>query len=283
MQVDLHMHSSCSDGTLSPAQVMERARQQGLEIAALTDHDTLAGIAAAGEACGGVKLLTGLEITCAEQLWPGMDQPLSIHLLGYGFDPRHPALTGLLEKRNRAVEEVWQQLAQGLEQLGWHLPPEQVPRACGVVLQLSDFERELRSRPGPALEEALALVEATAEPLTRANIPAAEGIAAIHQAGGLAIWAHPLEVYRKFRRLGLCRTEAARLLDSLQPCGLDGWEAEYKDFDLERRRWLRRAARERGILFSAGSDFHGCPGGDRMGLEIQLLSGEAFVVDRLTR
>lgn len=87
MQVDLHMHSSCSDGTLSPAQVMERARQQGLEIAALTDHDTLAGIAAAGETCGGVKLLTGLEITCAEQLWPGMDQPLSIHLLGYGFDP----------------------------------------------------------------------------------------------------------------------------------------------------------------------------------------------------
>ena len=78
MQVDLHMHSSCSDGTLSPAQVMERARQQGLEIAALTDHDTLAGIAAAGEACGGVRLLTGLEITCAEQLWPGMDQPLSI-------------------------------------------------------------------------------------------------------------------------------------------------------------------------------------------------------------
>ena len=54
MQVDLHMHSSCSDGTLSPAQVMERARQQGLEIAALTDHDTLAGIAAAGEAFGGV-------------------------------------------------------------------------------------------------------------------------------------------------------------------------------------------------------------------------------------
>lgn len=82
MQVDLHMHSSCSDGTLSPAQVMERARQQGLEIAALTDHDTLAGIAAAGKACGGVKLLTGLEITCAEQLWPGRDRMgLEIQLL----------------------------------------------------------------------------------------------------------------------------------------------------------------------------------------------------------
>ncbi len=283
MRVDLHLHSSCSDGRLSPGRLLELARQQGLELAALTDHDTLAGLAAARESCGGVRLLTGLEITCAEEQWPGMDQPLSLHLLGYGFDPGHPALTGLLAKRNRAVEQVWRQLADGLKALGWTMPPEQVPRECGAVLQLSDFQRELRRRPGPALEQALALVENTAEPLTRANIPAAEGIAAIHAAGGLAIWAHPLEVYRRFRRVGLCRTEAARLLDSLLPAGLDGWEAEYRDFDPERRRWLRRAARERGILFSAGSDFHGRPGRVRLGLEVQLLPGEAFVGDRLTR
>lgn len=267
--VDLHLHTTASDGRKTPEQVVAQALATGLCQMAVTDHDTVAGVAPACRAAAGrIPLVPGIEFTCREEvLAPGVS-PFSIHLLGYGIDPEHPALTAALAARAAAVRRAYQALLDRLADEGCPLRYEEIPARCGPNhLELADIDRAVQAaRPdAPALR---ALVADHAAVMDRQNIPVAQAMELIHAAGGVAVWAHPFNVYRQFAKQRLELAQVKACLQQLRALGLDGLEAYYRAFCEEDRAALDTLARENGLLCTAGSDCHGIPPRDRMGVTI---------------
>jgi predicted metal-dependent phosphoesterase TrpH len=246
MRLDLHTHSTCSDGVLAPAALVAAANAGGLDLVALTDHDTVAGIDAAQAAAasaGGPRVVAGIELTCS------LDGA-EVHLLGYGFAPAHVAIAAFAE---RGAELRRERLAAMVGRLN----------ALGVRIRVEDVEVEpgCRSVGRPHLARALVQRGAVAgfqDAFTRylvdggpAWVPSrgpdlAEGIATIRAAGGVSVWAHPtLEDGRRFA--------AAREM------GLEGVETIRPRLEPAASLALEQAAREAGLLFSGGSDWHGAP------------------------
>lgn len=246
MRLDLHLHSTRSDGALAPEAVVAAANAGGLDVIALTDHDTAAGVeaaAAAAAAAGGPRVVAGIELTCS------LDG-VEVHLLGYGFAPGHPAIAafaarGAVLRRERLaamvarlndlgvpVREAEVEVEPGCESVGRpHLARALVRR--GTVPTFQDAFTRFLGDGGPAWVPSLG--------------PAlAEGIATIRAAGGVSVWAHPaLEDARRFA--------AGRAL------GLDGVETIRPRLEPAVSLALEQAARETGLLFSGGSDWHGAP------------------------
>jgi len=243
--IDLHLHTTASDGTLTPSDLVSRARAAGLSIFSITDHDTTAGLAeaaAAARACG-VELIDGIEISAVEE---GRD----VHVLGYFIDPGAPALRAFLERqrddRLRRVREMGQRLAA----LGAPIDVEPIladaargrsvgrPQVASALLARGHvatrdeaFDRFLEFG-GPAF-------------VSRCGASASEVVAIVHEAGGLASLAHP----------GLLRRD--HLIAPLAEAGLDALEVRHSDHDAETESKYRAMALALGLLVTGGSDFHG--------------------------
>jgi len=127
--IDLHTHSTCSDGTLEPGQLVREAHRIGLSALALTDHDTMAGIPAAREAgrAIGIEVLAGIEISADYEGRP-------VHLLGYGLDPRHPALLPLLEELKLIRERRNDSILEKLTTLGIHLDQSELSASANGLV-----------------------------------------------------------------------------------------------------------------------------------------------------
>lgn len=245
--IDLHLHTTASDGRLSPAALVERARQAGLRTIAVTDHDTTAGLdeARLAAAAAGIDVVTGIELTSVHN---GRD----VHLLGYFFDASDASLGALLETQRRIRIERTREIGARLQALG--LPID--------VQRLLD---EAGARPGRSVGRPLlarALVEAghatsVQEAFDRwlglgcpAFVPR-EGrgpghfIRAIHDAGGVVSFAHP----------GV--TQQDGLIDLLVVEGLDAIEAYHSDHTPEMQQTYLDLAHRLGALVTGGSDFHG--------------------------
>jgi predicted metal-dependent phosphoesterase TrpH len=250
MRCDLHMHSRCSDGTLEVEALVEAVHAAGVDVFALTDHDTLEGLARAEAAALrlGLRLVTGVEISTRLP-------ELELHILGYGFDRAHAALAQALEGQQAARRG---RIPQILEKL----------QGMGLAIDVEDVEREAGQAPPGRPHVARALVarghvrdtdEAFRRFLgdggpaqIRKSVPApAVAIAWIHAAGGKAVWAHPLA--RPIQRPG----GFDLLLRELAAVGLDGVEEVHPGQDPGARRRIRRLARELGLHLTGGSDFHG--------------------------
>ncbi|RMI33055.1 PHP domain-containing protein [Streptomyces triticirhizae] len=254
MRIDLHAHSTASDGTDSPAELVRNAAEAGLDVVALTDHDTVAGHAEAAAALpAGLTLVPGAELSCR------LDG-VSLHMLGYLFDPEEPELA-----RERAL-----------------LRDDRVPRAQGIVRRLNELGvpvtwervRELAAGSVGRPHIAAAMVEAgviddvsaafTAEwigdggraHVGKHELDAFDAVRLIHGAGGVAVFAHPLAVKR-----GRCVPESA--IVRLAEAGLDGVEVDHYDHDTATRDRLRGLAADFGMLTTGSSDYHGtrkpCP------------------------
>lgn len=243
-RVDLHLHSTASDGTLTPAAVVRRAAEAGLAGLSLTDHDTTAGIdEARGEAQRrGVAFVVGAELSANE---PGS----SVHLLAYGFDSADGNLQAFFtrydeDRRARGRAMVDRLRAEGVElsyedveaQHGDAAPTRaHVARALVAGAHVSReeeaFERYL-SRGGPAFVE-------------KREVVPAEVFEVVHRAGGVVLLAHPGRMFgpRRVRRW------AAE--------GLDGIEVFHPANSAATRSRLRALVKELGLLESGGSDFHG--------------------------
>lgn len=267
--VDFHLHTTASDGRKTPEQVVAQALATGLCQMAVTDHDTVAGVAPARRAAAGhIPLIPGIEFTCREEvLAPGVP-PFSIHLLGYGIDIEFPALAKALEARDAAVRRAYQTLLDQLAARGCPLRYEEIPARCGPNhLELADIDRAVQTaRPdAPALR---ALVSNHAAVMDRQNIPVKQAMELIHTAGGVAVWAHPFNVYRHFAKQRLEISQVKACLQRLRTFGLDGLEAYYRAFCEDDRAALDTLSRENGLLCTAGSDCHGIPPRDLMGVTI---------------
>jgi predicted metal-dependent phosphoesterase TrpH len=250
MRCDLHMHSRCSDGSLEVESLVDAVHAAGVSVFALTDHDTLMGVARAAEraAALGLRAIPGVEISTRLET-------LELHILGYGFDPTNAALNAALVGQREAREGRIPLIVERLNQLGLALGVEDVYReAGGAVPGRPHVARALIAKGYVRdTEEAFRVYLGDGGPAQiRKAVPApAQAIAWLHAAGGKAVWAHPLA--RPIQRPG----GFDRLLRELRAVGLDGVEEVHPAHDLGARRRIRRLARELGLKLTGGSDFHG--------------------------
>jgi predicted metal-dependent phosphoesterase TrpH len=253
--VDLHLHSSYSDGIHPPAEVVRMAAEVGLAAAAICDHDNIDGIDEAMEAgrAHGVEVLSGVELSV---VWESFRD---IHLLGYEFDHHHPELSGALREfqdyRESRNEQVLARVNEKLRQEGREpVDFEAVRVLAGGTVGRPHIAMALIGRGYVRSTE-----EAFQRYLVPCNVPKRyfpidEAIDLIHRAGGIAVLAHPPFVTPD-------RKTFLGLLDTFLPLGLDGVEAYNSGATNDDIDWYLTAARRRGLIVTGGSDFHGIEGG----------------------
>jgi predicted metal-dependent phosphoesterase TrpH len=249
--VDLHCHSTASDGTLPPRDLVRLAKHVGLSGLALTDHDTVAGCADAADEAQklGIDFLPGIEISCE---YP---RPGTMHLLGYGVDPHSPVL-GELTRRlidGRSARNV--KIIQSLNDQGVAITLDEVrAQANGGTVGRPHFAAILE-RKGYVTSKQQAfdkyLGQTGSAYADKETVTPRRAIAMIDQSGGLAVLAHPFQLRKQ--NLAQLETEVKKLVDA----GLMGIEIIHSDHDEEFTRALVRLAERFGLLQTGGSDFHG--------------------------
>jgi 3',5'-nucleoside bisphosphate phosphatase len=250
MLVELHCHSTCSDGSEAPEQVAARARRRGVQLFALTDHDSVQGCAAAAAALAGsgAHVLRAVELSCTEA-------GRSVHLLIYDVagDERWEALTSRLGELQRARRHRVRAMAARLEQRGIRIDVEPLLAAAGTrTVGRPDVARALVEAgavgsTGEAFRRYLHDGGPADVPLGRLGV--GDGLALARAAGARVSLAHPHTI----------GTLADELFRRHRDEGLEGIEAGYGPYSsAERRNWTRYAD-ERDLVVTAGSDFHGAP------------------------
>ena len=254
MRIDLHVHSNASDGTDPPAEVGRRAAAAGFDVVALTDHDTMAGIAAAVAALPpGLTLVPGLELSCAIPDPAAPAGARSVHLLGYLCDPGDPALAAETEliRDDRVLRA--QAMVARLAELGAPVTWEQVAAIAGdAVVGRPHIARAL-AEAGVVATPADAFTAEWIADGGRAHVGryapgAARGIALVRAAGGVPVLAHPRSPGYEI---------ADEVVAGLAAAGLAGLEVFHPDHDHSERTRLTRLANALDLVMTGGSDDHG--------------------------
>lgn len=254
MRIDLHAHSAASDGTDSPAELVAAAAAAGLDVLAITDHDTTAGWGEAiAAAPPGLRVLPGAELSTTAPT--GRGGHTTVHLLAYLFDPTAPALVAeqarlraermgrLHSMLGRMVDDgvpiteddVFGAMAEGASAGRPHLARALV--RAGLVGSVQEaFERYLRDG-GPYY-------------IPRRDTPVRDAITMIAEAGGVTVLAHPF-AHRRGKVITI------DVIAELAGTGLTGIEVDHADHDEPTRRRLRWLAGELGLVVTGGSDYHG--------------------------
>jgi len=249
--VDLHTHSTASDGDLPPAEVIRLAEREGLAAIALTDHDTTAGLAEASraaEAFVDLHFVPGIEISA---------RPPSgtLHILGLGIDEASPAIQGVAAFLRNARTERTPRILDRLHSLGAAVEmPEVLREAGGEVVSRVHIARALVAKGHVGdLREAFGRYLAKGAPayVERDRPAPGEAIAAVVEAGGVAALAHPVQLE--------CETpeRLEQIVRDLKAAGLGAIEAYHSDQTPEYTRVCIDLAREVGLGVTGGSDFHG--------------------------
>lgn len=246
LRVDLHLHSTASDGRFSPAELVRKAAAEGLAVIALTDHDTVDGIATALEAAQAfpmLRLIPGIEIST--------DTPEGeVHILGYFLDHTDCNLQAALEKMRDSRWERARRMVAKLEKMGCPIDWERVreiagggtigrPHIAQAMLERGHIEffqeafEKYISRDGPAYVE-------------REKVTPSGAVELIVQAGGLPVLAHPLTI-----------TEPKQLAIKLKAVGLIGIEVYYASYAAEDVERLVTITDRHNLIATGGTDFHG--------------------------
>ncbi len=246
MRVELHCHSTCSDGSEAPGSVAARAAAREVQLFCLTDHDSCQGTAATRAALPGVRVLRGVELSCHEH-------GRTVHLLLYDVagDSRWAAVDQALEQQVSARRHRVRNMAARLERLGVHIDPDAILAAAGErTVGRPDVARAIVAAGGAtSMQEAFTRYLHDGGPADEpvARLTVADGLELAARAGARASLAHPHVLGEGARQL-VRRHKAA---------GLGAIEAFYGVYrDVDRREWADFAAAE-GLVCTAGSDFHG--------------------------
>ncbi|MDH5153046.1 MAG: PHP domain-containing protein [Kocuria palustris] len=250
MKIDLHTHSSASDGTQLPGEVIRSAAEAGLDVVALTDHDTTAGWEEAAEAARehAVAFVPGTEVSCQT------DDGISVHLLSYLQDPQDRALDEVMQRARRSrrtrAERMVEMIAEDYP-ISWEQVLDQVvgdatvgrPHladalvAAGIAQTRSEaFSTVLHPRSGYYVGHY------APDPVTAVRL--------VRQAGGVPVMAHPLAGVRG-------RTVGQEVFDAMIEAGLAGLEIAHRDNPPEARAVLSQMAAEHDLIVTGSSDYHG--------------------------
>jgi predicted metal-dependent phosphoesterase TrpH len=243
-RADLHVHTTCSDGTYTPAEVVDLARRAGLSAVALTDHDTLAAVPAARLATKGTALevVAGVEITTEYR-------QREMHLLAFFVCPEHAGLRAALEGIRRHRAERFREMIERLRRRGVSLQGQErhLPGRPEALGRRHLAEMLVRSRHVGTVREAFRryLGDRSEVNVPKKRLPVAEALALVRDAGGVAAWAHP--PYD-------CDRDN---LAELRHLGMAAVEVEFPDVRRSRTLELRAWAAELGLAVTGGSDCHG--------------------------
>lgn len=246
--IDLHTHSTCSDGTLTPSEVIKLAKEKGLSAIALTDHDTVDGLSeaiATGKEIG-IEVITGIEFSVAADT--------EMHLLGLDFNIDCPAITEILDEmiiqrdlRNYKVIEL-------LGKLGIRITIDDIlAESTSKVTGRSQIAKAmLKKGYVSSIKEAFDKYLSFGKPafVERSTLSPEDAIRIIHESGGKAFLAH-------LNQTGKTDKELYELLTHLKKCGLDGIEGYYTEYTEDMNFRYRKMAEDIGLMLSGGSDFHG--------------------------
>ena len=258
LAIDLHTHSTASDGTEPPAVVVARAVAAGLDVVALTDHDTTLGWAEAGAAAGelGIVLVPGIEVSCSRR-WQ------SIHLLAYLPDPRHPALVGELARARASRDTRLDRMVEKMAADGIPVTPE------AVRAEVEEGATAGRPHIADALvtagvvahrDEAFARWLGNDSPYYVAHYAPdpVHAVGVVRAAGGVPVIAHPWSGTRG-------RVVSDALVEEMAAAGLVGLEVHHRDHDADAVRHLGELARSLDLLATGSSDYHGAGKLNRLG------------------
>jgi predicted metal-dependent phosphoesterase TrpH len=249
MSIDLHIHSTMSDGTMTPTELVDLAQKKGLKAIALTDHDTFAGYNEASRRGSdvGLEVLSGIELSVTMK-----DNHL--HLLGYLFDCEDQVFLGHIEKLQQARDVRNDEIIARLNALGITVTGHELAEISGSgqtgrphIAKLLLNKKIVRS-----MDEAFDtyLGRSGSVYVSRFSYEVEEAVDFVHQAGGVAVLAHPYHLLKD-------DIENGALLGRLKSIGLDGVEAYYPTHIRKFRKQLIKLAEKYGLFITGGSDYHG--------------------------
>jgi predicted metal-dependent phosphoesterase TrpH len=248
--IDLHTHTTSSDGTDTPRELVNKAIVQGLEVLGISDHDTTSGWQEATESLrGNLKLALGAEISCLT------DDGISVHMLGLLFDPLHQEMQTVLEETRDGRLPRMRKMIEKMQAEGFDISIEDVEKAmpAGATMgrpHLADAlvnKKIVKSR-----DEAFTdlLHNESRFYVSHAAPTPIEAVKLIRRAGGVAVIAHPFATRRG-------QTLSAMSFPSLIEAGLNGVEVDHRDHSFAEREELRGLARDLGLVVTGASDYHG--------------------------
>ena len=245
--LDLHIHTTASDGLLTPTQVVQLARKKGFSLIAVTDHDTMGGVAEALEAGKkyNVDVVPGVEISSGVTL--------EVHMLGYGMSPDHPVMKAMMEDMRAARVERMERIIENLQKMGVPITVEEVEAVAGGAIGRPHIAQVLIAHGlvpdvRTAFREYIGVgAKAYVE---RRKMTSEQVVANIRDAGGVPVLAHG-------GLLRISEVELNQWIDSMAKKGLMGLECYHNAHTPQMERLLRAAAERNGLLVTGGSDFHG--------------------------
>jgi 3',5'-nucleoside bisphosphate phosphatase len=260
---DLQSHSTHSDGVLPASEVVERAAEAGVELLALSDHDTISGVAeaiATGERVG-VYVVSAVEISAVDA---GSSVPRELHILGYGIDHTGPPMTTSLVDFLADREKRTLRMRDALREVGFELDETELderiaagkpigrPHLAAAVLAASANAERLKAEQIDDVGSLIRgyLIEGKSAFRLRQTPTVAEAVEAIHAAGGVAIWAHPFWDIND-------PDEVLSTIDRFRALGIDGVESFYITHTREQTELLATRCAELGFLTTGSADFHG--------------------------
>ncbi|MBB4911398.1 PHP domain-containing protein [Actinophytocola algeriensis] len=265
MRIDLHTHSTASDGTDTPAQLVANAAGAGLDALAITDHDTTAGWDEAFDALPpGLRLVRGAELSCVSP--DGRGGQCTVHLLAYLFDP---AADAVVREYARARAERRERLARIADLMAADGFPISAESLLESVPETATAGRPhlamalMRAGVVSSVDEAFArfLNDRGRYYLPSSRTPIFESIEMIERAGGVTVLAHAFATHRG-------PTVTASVIKELAGVGLGGVEVDHPDHDQDARKRLRDLADEMGLITTGSSDYHGTNKVIRLGQEM---------------
>lgn len=253
--IDLHIHSTASDGSLPPAEIIDAAGEAGIKAVALTDHDTIDGAKEilARSTTNAPEIMAGVEISCN---WPeGYNSEGSLHILGYGFNVHNSHLNLTLEQLKQARDDRNPKIIRKLNDLGYDICLEEVERlsSSGQTGRPHVARVMVEKQIAESFDHAFDAFLAKGRPayVDKYRLSCREAVHAIHEAGGIAVLAHP----------GLIEPEndelAENLINDLGSLGLDGIEVYHPEHSEQQTRHLEKIAEGLDLLSTGGTDFHG--------------------------
>ncbi len=247
MKADLHLHSTASDGTLTPGELVRAAQGAGMTLMAITDHDSVGGVPEAeevAESCG-MQLIPGVELSCGA----GRE----VHVLGYGVDIRHEGLLAFCARRRQERNDRALRMVSQLQEAGCSISFDVVHEMARGVIGRPHVARALvEAGYASSVQDAFTkyLVPGKCGYVPKPEVRVTDGIRLIHEAGGLAVLAHPMQ-------LKMSDTALISVMEEWVSSGLDGVEIYHPSTGNQHVALLQRIAAENRLLITSGSDFHG--------------------------